>query len=264
MATAPAMQRRPFPLSTGIAEVVSVCRPTPRLVRLELAGAGLDGLPDEQPGEIITLIWPAPGADAIVLPTLGWRFPPGTPEQHARNYTIRRYDRDRAVVTVDVVLHGDHGYASRWAQAARPGGEVGFAGPRIHYEPVAGADWTLLAGDETALPSIAATLERMPAGARVCAFVEVADELDHQPIATAADVTLDWVHRAGPPGTGTELLDAVRAADLPAGTGSAWVAGEALVVRGLREHLRDERGVVIGPMQAIGYWKHRDTPEDVE
>jgi len=43
-----------------------------------------------------------------------------------------------------------------------------------------------------------------------------------------------------------------------------WVAGESAVVRGLREHLRDERGLPIGPMQAIGYWKHRETPDDVD
>jgi NADPH-dependent ferric siderophore reductase len=35
-------------------------------------------------------------------------------------------------------------------------------------------------------------------------------------------------------------------------------------VRELREHLRDERALPIGPMQAIGYWKHRETPADVE
>lgn len=34
----------------------------------------------EEPGEIITLGWPDPGAE-LVLPELGWRFPPGKREQ---------------------------------------------------------------------------------------------------------------------------------------------------------------------------------------
>ena len=51
---------------------------------------------------------------------------------------------------------------------------------------------------------------------------------------------------------------------MPSGTPKVWCAGESLVVRGLREHLRGERGFAIGPLQAIGYWKHRDTPDDVD
>jgi len=51
---------------------------------------------------------------------------------------------------------------------------------------------------------------------------------------------------------------------MPGREGKVWVAGESAVVRGLREHLRDERGLPIGPMQAIGYWKHRETPDDVD
>src|SRR4051794_22049745 len=110
-AAATAAQARPFPLHTGIATVGAVTRITPRMARITLTGAGLAGFPDEHPGEILTLIWPADGHDAPTLPLDGWRFPPGTPEQHARNYTIRAYDPDGPALTIDVVLHGDHGTA---------------------------------------------------------------------------------------------------------------------------------------------------------
>lgn len=253
---------RPFPLHTGVAEVVSVQRITPRMARVVLGGAAVAGFPDEQPGEILTLIWPADGHDAPVLPLPdgGWRFPAGAPEQHARNYTIRRYDRDAPAVTIDLVLHGDHGHASRWALAVQPGDTIGFAGPRTHFVADPGADYTLLAGDETALPSIAATLERLPEDHRVIAFVEVADAAEEQDLEHVI-----WIHRDGTPaGRCTKLLDAVKAYNLPAGTPKVWCAGESLAVRGLREHLRSERGLPIGPLQAIGYWKHRDTPDDVE
>lgn len=255
---------RPFPLVTGVVEVLAVERPTPRLARLTLGGSVLADLPDEEPGEIVTLIWPAPGRDDVVLPLEGWRFPPEAPEQHARNYTVRHYDRDRQAVVIDVVLHGDEAYASRWAGGVAPGAIVGFAGPRKHYVTMPDADWTLLVGDETALPSIAATIERLPTGHRVLAFVEVADALDHQRIESAADVELRWMHRDGEPaGTSRKLEQAIRAIELPPGRGKVWAAGEALAVRGLREHLR-ERGCAIGVSQALGYWKHRDTPDEVE
>ncbi len=252
------------PHLTGVGVVTAVERPTPKLARITFEGPGVAGFPDEEAGEIITLIWPAEGRDEIVLPGDNWRFPPGTPQQHWRNFTIRDYDPDAPAMVVDFVLHGRHGIASSWALDAQPGDVLGFAGPRLHYVTEPDRDWTLLAGDETALPSIAATLERMEPGHRVFALVEIAGPEERQEIETHADATITWVQRDGAPHVSRELERAVRALDLPGGHGKVWVAGESAVVRGLREHLRDERGLKIGPMQAIGYWKHRETPDDVD
>lgn len=258
-------KERPFPLCTGVATVSSVRRLTPGMARIVLTGEALAAFPDEEPGEIVTLGWALEEGAEVVLPEEGWRFPADAPEQHWRNYTVRAFDPSGPHLTVDFVLHGDHGHASRWAAGARPGDRVGFAGPRIHFYGEPDADWTLLAGDETALPSIAATLERLPAGHRVLAFVEVDDEAECLELACTGDLDLRWVLRGGEPrGRSRRLEEAVRAATLPDGRGKVWVAGESLVVRGLREHLRGERGLEIGPLQAIGYWKHRDTPDDVE
>lgn len=257
--------KRRLPHAVGIGEVVEVSRPTPRLARIVLTGPVLREFPDEEPGEIVTFVWPAPGADEVVLPVAGWRYPEGTPEQHAKNFTVRALDADRTALTVDIVLHEPPGPATAWALAARPGDRIGLAGPRIHYAADPDAAWTVLCGDETALPSIAATLETLPAGHPTFVFVEVADAAEEQRLETAADLDLRWIHRgAAPPHDGDALLDAVRGATFPDGPGKVWAAGEASVVRRLREHLRDERGLPIGPLQAIGYWKHRATPEDVE
>jgi len=269
MAAASAAQTRPFPLHTGIATVTAVARITPQMARITLGGDAVAGYPDEEPGEILTLIWPAEGAAEPVLPLKGtWRFPPEAPEQHARNYTIRAYDPDGvggAALTIDVVLHGDGAIASRWGGSVRPGDRIGVAGPRTHFTTDADADYTLLVGDETALPSIAATLERLPAGHRALAYIEVADADERQDLEPRCDAEVTWIHRDGDPaGRSPKLLETLRAAALPDGRAKVWVAGESLAVRALREHLRDERGLPIGPMQAIGYWKHRTTPDDVD
>ena len=262
---APARRRkvpRPFPLRVGVAEVLAAAPLTPRMRRIVLTAPGFADFPVEEPGEIITLLWSAPGEE-LVLPCDGWRFPAGAPVPHARNYTVRHHDPDAGTLVVDFVLHGDHGIASRWAAAARPGDRVGYAGPRAHWETVDdGAAWTLLVADETGLPALAAIAEALPAEHRVIACVEIADAEERQPIRSAAPLDVRWITRDGvPPGETQALLDAVRVLPLPDGRGRVWGAGESGVMRAIRDHLRDERDIPQAAMSVLGYWKH-DTTKD--
>ena len=250
---------RAFPLCVGILEVIAAQQLTPNIRRIVLTGDGVAELPVEEPGEIITLIWPAPGSDKILLPAhRRWRFPAGAEGQHARNLTIRALDRTRGRITIDFFLHSDHGRASRWARDATAGDIVGYGGPRMHWQTDPLADWTLLVGDETALPAIGAIAEQRPAGHRTIAVVEVERGSEEQALGGPGAVEAHWVHR-GPraPGCGTALLDAVRALDLPAeGRAQVWAAGESLLMRSIREHLRHERDIPRDAMNVLGYWKH--------
>jgi NADPH-dependent ferric siderophore reductase len=164
-----------------------------------------------------------------------------------RTYTIRRHDPGAREVDFDFVLHDAPGPASDWAQAARPGDRLIFVGPSPAYQPDPTADWHLLAGDETALPAIAAILRALPADAVTKVFVEVADAAEEQPL----PVPVTWVHRDG---EGT-LAGAVAAADLPSGRVDAWLAGERSSMVELRAHLLDERGFDRRAVRPTTYWR---------
>ena len=151
---------RAFPLAVGILEVVEMVRLSPNMRRVVLTGPQIAELPVREPGEIITLIWPAPGSTEIVLPPpRRWRFPESGRDQPVRNLTIRNLDRPRGRLTIDFFMHAHDGPASGWARRAAPGDVVGFGGPRPHWVTDETADWTLLIGDETALPAIGAIAE---------------------------------------------------------------------------------------------------------
>jgi NADPH-dependent ferric siderophore reductase len=121
----------------------------------------------------------------------------------------------------------------------------------------------LIVGDETALPAIGALLENLGAHERALAFVEVQDAAEEQQLASPGRVDVRWLHRCSlGPGTSTALLDAVRAADFPAGPVFAWLAGEASGVRALRRHLVDERGVGRRSVAFTGYWRLHRTQDD--
>jgi NADPH-dependent ferric siderophore reductase len=257
------MTRRRFPLHAGVAEVARIADVTPSMRRFTLRAGAFADFGVEQPGEILTLGWPAPRRE-LVLPHLGWRFPPGTPEdQHWRNFTVRGLEPGRSELDVDFFLHGDAGRASAWAERARVGDAIGFAGPRTHWKGGNHAAWSLLAADETGVPALLAILETLPAGHRTIALAEVSDNTERQEVETAADVELVWLVRGGrPPGTATVLADAVAELELPDGPGRVWGGGEAMVMRALRDDL-GARGVPRRSVHALGYWKHDSTPEEM-
>jgi NADPH-dependent ferric siderophore reductase len=171
-----------------------------------------------------------------------------------RTYTVRRWDDALGELTVDFVVHGDEGLAGPWAANARPGDVLWVLGPSGGYAPDPEADWHLVAGDESALPAIAAALEEMPAGAVVHAFVEVDTEDDELKLLCPEGIEVRWLHRAGRP-VGEALVSAVTGLDFPAGKLCAFVHGEAAFVKELRRYLRLERQVPREQLSISGYWR---------
>ncbi|MCL2734735.1 MAG: siderophore-interacting protein [Actinomycetia bacterium] len=177
-----------------------------------------------------------------------------------RTYTVRAWDPDTREMTLDFVHHGDEGLAGPWAARARPGDSLWFQGPGGGYAPDPKADWHLLAGDESALPALAAAVEQLPAGAPAKVFVEVAGPEEEQKLPTAADAEVVWLHRGSRP-VGAALVEAVTALEFPPGDVHVFVHGEAGFVKELRRLLRLDRGVPRDRMSISGYWR-RGADED--
>lgn len=242
-------------------EVLRTAQLSPSMRRITLGGEELQGFLDEHDGPNIKVFVPRQGQRRPVLPVLDaetgrYVWPEAGVRPTMRTYTVRRYDDDRGELDVDFVMHGAHGIASSWARQASPGDHLGVMGPGGKTCPP--ADWHLLVGDETALPAISSMVERLPATASGQVFVEVADPAEQQHIECPSDVRLTWLHRDGvPAGRSTQLADAVRGLEFPGEQSiSAWVSGESGIVRGIRRHLRQERGLDARSVLAVGYWKN--------
>ncbi|NBE54859.1 siderophore-interacting protein, partial [Streptomyces boluensis] len=261
-------------------QVVHAHRPTPRLARITLGGPDLADFRVEGPDQQVKLYFPRPGQQRPELPgpevgggdLMRWyeefNAVPEADRPWARSYTVRAHHPAAATIDIDFVLHGDGeaGPATRWAAAARPGDTLGMFGPSAYFArpiPLGAGDWTLLAGDETALPALGTIIEALPDGARAVAYIEVTDADDEQHFTTHGELTVHWLHRGGTPaGHAGLLLDAVRAATLPEGSAYAWLAGEAGAVRDLRRHLVGERGMPKRDIDFTGYWRLRLTQDD--
>jgi NADPH-dependent ferric siderophore reductase len=215
---------------------------TPHMVRVVLGGPGLaDFGAGRFTDHYVKLLFPDPAAGPEERP-------------RTRTYTVRRWDPAAGELTIDVVVHGDAGVAGPWAARAKPGDELALSGPGGAYAPDPDADWHLLAGDESALPAIAAALERLAEGARAHVFVEIDGPDEEQKLDSAGEVELRWLHRGTSP-VGEPLVGAVTELALPAGAGHVFVHGEAGFVKQLRRLLLVERGLPRDRVSISGYWR---------
>jgi len=171
-----------------------------------------------------------------------------------RAYTVR--ESADGELTIDFVVHGDEGLAGPWATNAQPGDVLEFVGPGGEWSPRADADWHLFIGDESALPAIASGLAQLAPQAKALVFAEIEAAGHEYPL----PVNVTWVHREDAP-YGQRLVDAVLAANLPAGDVECFLHGNAEMVRPLRRYLLGERGLPRENLSASGYWRAGHTDE---
>ena len=245
-----------MPRRTTALQVRRTERLTPHMIRVVAGGDDLAAFPDTaHTDRYVKVLFPLPGVaypEPFDMEAVRAAFPRDQ-WPVARTYTVRAFDPAARELVIDFVHHGDAGLAGPWAAAARPGDRLLLLGPGGAYAPDAAADWHLLVGDESALPAIAAALERVPAGVPVHALVEVDGPADEQPLTSSGRLDLRWCHRD--PARPEQLVDALAALPFPAGRVHAFVHGEAGLVRALRRHLLDGRGVAREDLSVSGYWR---------
>ena len=176
---------------------------------------------------------------------------------------MRAWDPERHELTIDFVVHGggDHdGIAGPWAASARPGDRIFLSGPGGAYAPDPQA-WHLMAGDESALPAIAAAIDALDPTARGQVLIEVPGSASEIELPVPARVGLTWVH-TGTSKLGSRLVEWVAAVDFPdADQVQAFVHGEAGFVADLRRHLRVDRRLARDRVSISGYWRAGATEE---
>ncbi|WP_237478569.1 siderophore-interacting protein [Lichenibacterium dinghuense] len=212
--------------------VVSVASPTPGSRRITLGGEALRGfaLPRGCWGPYLKLLFPRPDG------SLAWR-----------TYSVRAFDPESCELAVEIMLHEPRGIGASWAMAAGPGDALAILGPGVIPVPPA-PDWIVLAGDRTALPAIAYTLEQLPAATRGLALIAVEDAADRQDLAGPPGVEVRWVEG--------DLADAVLGAPWPCeGDCVLWAGAEAGAARRIRAYARKRCGLDACRRPILNYWK---------
>jgi NADPH-dependent ferric siderophore reductase len=256
-------------------QVISSEQLTPHMIRLVLGGTGFDTFkPSEFADSYVKIVIVRDDVEVGALPqplTLdSFNELPEEQRPVVRTYTVRRVDADRREITIDFVVHGEHGVAGPWASSAQPGQPAYLMGPSGAYSPNLDADWHLLAADEAGLPALGAALEALPPNAVGWAFIEVSGPDDEIPLSAPEGVEVRWVYRGGradlvpedQAGDNAPLIASVKGADWLPGRVHVFIHGEAqAVMHNLRPYIRNVRGVEAKWASISGYWRRGRTEE---
>ncbi|TNM66652.1 siderophore-interacting protein [Aliirhizobium smilacinae] len=208
---------------------------TPQMLRITLIGEALSDFTSLGTDDHVKLVVPGAGG-----------------EMEMRDYTPRSYDNATGRLVLDFAVH-EAGPATKWALEARPGTAVTIAGPR-GSAVVSGVTKWVLVGDETAIPAIGRRIEEAKSGDVITAIGVVTDKNEEQQFASAAKLTMQWVHR--PASAVTDLAPVIAALDGIALTQDTfvWVAAEASVARAIKTYLTTTRNHPLPWLKAAGYW----------
>ena len=237
-------------------QVLRVVDLTPRMRRITLGGPELAGFISLGSDDHIKLLFPQNAAEQAALESPSFNIKGDGPQPPMRDYTPRRFDLSIGELDIDFVLHGD-GPASTWADQVQVGQHLYIGGPRGSMIVPDIFDSYLLIGDETAIPVIARRLEELPAGRKVLAVIEIANNAEQQPLNSAADVEVIWVVRGQ-----DDLLETVRNLSLPGGSLFSFVATETKLSRQVRRVLLDTHKINEEFLKAVGYWRAEGTEEE--
>ena len=255
-------------------EVVRTERLTPHMIRVVLGGGFTTFTPSDFADSYVKIVLPQSGTDVSTLPTPltldSFKKLPDAYQPVVRTYTVRKVDTERGEISIDFVVHGEHGVAGPWAGSAQPGDPAYLMGPSGAYSPDPAADWHLLAGDEAGLPAISTALEAMAPDAVGLAFIEVSGPDDEIELVAPEGVQIRWIYREGRAdlvsedraGDHAPLIAAVKEALWLPGQVQVFIHGEAqAVMHNLRPYVRKERGVDAKWASISGYWRRGRTEE---
>ena len=252
-----------------MARVVKAVRISPNFMRLTLAG--LEGLHVCGFDQWCRLFFTRTGQEVLALPTrtseFGWHLQylatPKAQRPWVRAYTIREARPEVGEVDIDFVLHGDHdqmGPAAKFALAAQPGDELGFLDRGNTYDVERTNAWTLLVGDETALPAIAGICRSLPDSTQGIAIIEIPSSEDQQQFTAPTGMEIRWVARDESSETqekpGQLALKELMDTTLPETEIHAHTIGESALATGARRYLIQEHGLSKRNIDFMGYWRH--------
>lgn len=158
------------------------------------------------------------------------------PGETLRTYSVWEHAPESGEFEIRAHLYEGEGIGLTWARKVTEGERLCFWGPLGDFDLQPDAPYHLFVGEETAAAAFGPMIRALGPGARVHGLLESGSAAEEVPV--PGGHPLVRVHRDGASAVSSPtLLEALAALDLPDEPGAAYVAGEALTARAVRDHL---------------------------
>lgn len=245
------------------AEVQEVFELSPNMIRIVLGGGDLSSFESTSFTDQYINAYFVPAGAPYSVPfdldearSSGEKFRP-----RPRRFTVRRWESETEQLTIDFVAHGDQGYAGNWAQRAQIGDRLQFKGPSGSYAPDSEVDWHLLAGDESAISAISASVATIPDTKPCTVFLIVDGPENKIDFSSSPSHEINWIYRSTAPDPDTALLEAIKEHTFRDGDFDIFIHGEAGEVREIRKHLVMNYKIDLENASISPYWRRDHTDE---
>lgn len=260
LAQAMPAERESYPQWTM--QVTTVADPAPGLRRITFTAEEFGDFTPLGLDEYFGLLTPPPGG-SLMMPdpsVVNARRAVAALPEHTRPtlrwFTIARHRPEAQQIDVDFVRHDHGGPAAAWARGARPDDRVGFRTGTACYRLPGSGEHHLLVGDETALPTAAAAVERARRTTvlgRLDIVLEVPCAGDFPVPTGGGGVTVTVLDR-GDAAPGTRVLPHL-ARELRGHRDHVWACGEQSLAAGVRRLVVRRGHAQRREVMFSGYWR---------
>lgn len=247
--------KKPSVRVTHISDITDI---SPYLRRIVLGGEQLADFPANQQGAYVKVLIPQAGEIELNTQVSG----PNAAVK--RSYTIRDFDAERGLLSLDFVINKHRGPATDWASTAQLGDKVAIAGPGpLKMSRFDGNHYVLL-GDSTSINAVNALIERIPATATGNVIMIAHSEQEKALLASHPLLNIDWLILT-PSITDIEqdkwLHQKVKQLDAVPTDTLVFIGLEASQVRAIKQYFLEQQQLPLRAISATGYWK-RGTDAD--
>ncbi|WP_372940301.1 siderophore-interacting protein [Shewanella sp.] len=247
--------KKPIVRVTHICDINDI---SPYLRRIVLSGEPLADFPANQQGAYVKVLIPQAGEVELNTQVSG----PNAALK--RSYTIRDFDAEQGLLSLDFVINKHRGPATDWASTAQVGDKVAITGPGPLKMSQFDAKHYVLLGDSTSINAVNALIKRIPATATGHVIMLAHSEQEKPLLASHPFIKVDWLVLT-PNITDLQqdewlLAKVMQLDNVPADT-QVFIGLEASQVRTIKQHFLEQQQLPLRAISATGYWK-RGTDAD--
>ncbi len=168
-----------------------------------------------------------------------------------RSYTVASFDKEKRVLTIDLMINHHNGHTSQWALEAKKGDKAVIAGPGPRKLTDFDSDSYVMFGDLTSINAVIASAWKVKDTAKGEAYLFISDLSDAFDVDLPKNFTLKWLEAD----QSDYFAVAASKSEILNTNTVIFAGGEAKRIQSLRQYLVNTKEIPSENIYVSGYWR---------